>query len=93
MIYFLGILFEQFDFTIFFFKEFKEGRTEYRGRRGQHDSARGKFRQRTEENISKIRNLIEEDARMTFEVSSSSTIGQDYQLSRTCSRNFRTSLV
>ena len=47
------------------FKEFKEdGRTDYRGKRGQHSGY--KCTERTEENIAKIRDLIAEDARSTI---------------------------
>ena len=80
------------------FKEFKEsGRTDYRGQRGQHESPRGKPRERTEVNIAKIRELIEEDARMTFQaLSYESGIGiatvkaiikQDLGLTKKCARN------
>lgn len=47
------------------FKEFKDGRTEYRGQRGQHSTPRGIPKQRNEENIAKIRALIEENSRST----------------------------
>ena len=45
------------------FKEFKEGRPDSRGKRGQHTGPRGRPGQRSEENVAKIRSLIEEDAR------------------------------
>ena len=48
------------------FKEFKEGRSEYRGQRGQHNSDRCKPRLRNEDNIAKVRALIEEDPRATI---------------------------
>ena len=46
------------------FKEFKEGRADYRGKRGQHTGYKRPIR--TEENIAKIRDLIAEDARSTL---------------------------
>ena len=48
------------------FKEFKGGRTDYRGQRGQHTANRGSPKQRSEEGIAKIRSLIDEDARATI---------------------------
>ena len=47
------------------FKEFKDGRTEYRGQRGQHKTPRV-MELRNEGNIAKIRDLIAEDARSTL---------------------------
>ena len=79
------------------FKVFQEeGRTDYRGQRGQHESPRGSPKQRTEVSIAKIRELIKEDARMTFEaLAYESGIGiatvkkivkQDLGLTKKCAR-------
>ena len=78
------------------YKEFKEGRTDYRGQRGQHESSRGSPKERTEGNIAKIRELIKEDARLTLEaLSYESGIGigtvnriikEDLDLTKKCAR-------
>ena len=47
------------------FKQFKEGRSEWRSQRGKFEGPRGSPRERTEANVAKIRELIEEDARCT----------------------------
>ena len=47
------------------FKEFKEGREDYRGQRGKQGQQQRT--ERTDRNIAKIRELLEDDARMTFE--------------------------
>ena len=48
------------------FKEFQSGREDYRGQRGVHDTPRGRPAQRSEENIGKIKRLIEEDSRINI---------------------------
>ena len=78
------------------FKEFKDGRVDFRGQRGQHSTPRGKPRQRTDENIATIRRLVEEDARMTYEALSyesglgvnaiKAIIKEDLGLTKKCAR-------
>ena len=52
------------------FREFKEGRTDFKGKTGQHLTPRGSPKERTDENMAKVRDLIAEDARLTL------TLGQ-----------------
>ena len=58
------------------FKEFKEGRTDFKSQTGKH-TTRPVF-ERTEENVAKIKKLIEEDARLTYkELSALSGLGKN----------------